>query len=215
MRNLMASEQGGKIKVDKFVVAGGSKRGWTTWLTGVVDPRVVAIVPMVIDVPDCNLSFHHHYASYGFWAPAIGNYVQHKIVTRIDSPESRILYDVEDPYSYRHRLTMPKYILTASGDQFFLPDSSRFYFDDLQGEKYLRTVPNADHGLKGTDALESTVGFYQMILAGKSRPKFDWKFESPGTVKIDCKDLPTTVILWQATNPNARRLPQGSDRPEV
>ena len=57
------------------------------------------------------------------------------------------LYDVEDPYCYRHRLTMPKYILTASGDQFFLPDCSQFYFDDLQGEKYLRTVPNADHGM--------------------------------------------------------------------
>ena len=36
------------MKVDQFFVAGGSKRGWTTWTTAVVDPRVVAIVPMVI-----------------------------------------------------------------------------------------------------------------------------------------------------------------------
>jgi PhoPQ-activated pathogenicity-related protein len=204
MRDLMASRQGGKLKVDKFVVAGGSKRGWTTWLTGVADPRVVAIVPMVIDALNCEKSFHHHYASYGFWAPSIGDYVAHKIVTRIGSPESRILYEVEDPYSYRHRLTMPKYIVTASGDQFFLPDSSQFYFDDLQGEKYLRTVPNGDHGLKGTDALPSVIGFYQMILAGKPRPQFTWHFESAGKVRVQCQDLPAKVILWQATNPKAR-----------
>src|SRR4030095_11776051 len=44
-----ASDKGGKVKVDRFVVAGGSKRGWTTWTTAAVDDWVVAIVPIVID----------------------------------------------------------------------------------------------------------------------------------------------------------------------
>src|SRR5262249_29169790 len=45
---LLESEQGGKVEVKSFVVAGSSKRGLTTWLTGAVDKRVVAVVPIVI-----------------------------------------------------------------------------------------------------------------------------------------------------------------------
>src|SRR5262245_15399227 len=45
----LASGAGGGFKVDQFVVSGGSKRGWTTWLVGAVDERVIAIMPTVID----------------------------------------------------------------------------------------------------------------------------------------------------------------------
>ncbi len=201
---LMASEQGGKVKVDKFVVVGASKRGWTTWLTGVVDQRVVAIIPIVIDVLNCVKSLAHHYAAYGFWAPAIDDYEEHRILARLDSPKLANLFKLVDPYSYRHRLTLPKYIITGSGDQFFLPDSSRFYFDDLEGEKYLRTVPNADHGVESVDTVMSIVAFYKLILDGAARPKFTWEFPSDGVVRVKCQDPPLKVTLWQATNPDAR-----------
>ena len=60
-----------------FVVAGGSKRGWTTWLVGAVDPRVRAIVPVVIDALNTEAITRHHYEAYGFFSPALGDYVRH------------------------------------------------------------------------------------------------------------------------------------------
>lgn len=200
---LMASDTGGGRVVDSFVVAGGSKRGWTTWLTG-LDDRVAAIIPIVIDVVNADPSMKHHFAAYGFWAPSVGNYVQHGIMQRMDHPRVKELYRLVDPWYYRHRLTMPKFIVNASGDQFFLPDSSQFYFDGLRGEKHLRYVPNADHGLRGSDAIESITAFYALILAGKERPEFSWTNEADGSIKVTTADTPDEVLLWQATNPEAR-----------
>src|SRR4029077_13375620 len=84
---LLASEPGGKTDVTKFVVAGGSKRGWTTWLTGAVDRRVVAIVPIVIDVVNVKACSINPFCAYGFWAPAIGDYTRHKVHERSETPE--------------------------------------------------------------------------------------------------------------------------------
>ena len=80
------------------------------------------------------------------------------------TPQYRALLAIEDPYSYRDRLTMPKYLVNATGDQFFLPDSSQFYFDGLKGEKYLRYVPNSEHSMRGTDAAENVQAFYESFL---------------------------------------------------
>ncbi len=200
----MASDDGGKRTVDKFVVAGGSKRGWTTWLTGAVDPRVVGIVPIVIDVVNAEASMRHHFAAYGFWAPAVGNYVSHGIMERINHPRLRELYDLVDPYSYRHRLTMPKFVLNAGGDQFFLPDSSQFYYDQLEDPKIIRYVPNTDHGMGGSDAIESVIAFYTMILNDRPMPQYTWKMKEDGTLQVETKQTPVEVRLWQATNPEAR-----------
>jgi PhoPQ-activated pathogenicity-related protein len=201
--DLLASDKGGRTRVNKFVVAGGSKRGWTTWLTGAVDKRVVAIVPAAIDVVNVRACSINHFCSYGFFTPAVGDYIHHRIFERSDTPQYAELLKIEDPYSYRHRLTMPKFIVNAAGDEYFPPDSSKFYFDDLKGVKYLRYVPNAEHSLNA-DAVQSILAFYQGVLKGSPLPKFSWKLETDGSIHVRTEDKPKQVNLWQATNPKAR-----------
>ena len=201
---VMGSEAGGGHTVDRFVVAGGSKRGWTTWLTGALDSRVIAVIPIVIDVVNVAPSMAHHFAAYGFWTPAIGNYVDHGIVQRFGHPRLSELYRLVDPYFYRHRLTMPKLVLNAAGDQFFAPDSWRFYWRDLRGENYLRYVPNGDHGLDGTDAVETIVAFHTLIAKGVKPPQFAWSRTDDGGLAVLAETPPEEVKLWQAHNPEAR-----------
>jgi PhoPQ-activated pathogenicity-related protein len=201
-----ASPAGGGLSVDKFVVGGASKRGWTAWTVAAVDDRVVAIIPVVIDLLNLEPSFDHHYRSYGFWAPAIAEFERAGIMRWAHTPQFEALIRIEDPYSYRDRLTMPKLIVNAAGDQYFLPDSSQFYFTGLKGENYLRYLPNTDHSLKGEygDAAEGALTFYQSILSNTPRPSFSWKFADDGSIRVKTASRPTAVTLWQATNTRAR-----------
>jgi PhoPQ-activated pathogenicity-related protein len=204
VQDFCGKQPGGGTKVEHFVVGGGSKRGWTTWTTGAVDKRVTAIVPFVIDMLNMEKSFEHHWQAYGFWAPAVGDYVRMNIMDWVGMPQYKALMKIVEPYSYRDRLTMPKYIVNACGDQFFLPDSWQFYYKDLKGEKYLRYVPNANHGLSGSDAPQSLVAWYDMIVTGTPRPRFAWKAGKSGDMMVKVVDKPKEVRLWQATNPAAR-----------
>jgi len=199
-----AGDAAGWHTVDRFFVLGASKRGWTTWTTAAADKRVIAIAPMVIDVLNVIPSFKHHYRSYGFWAPAVQSYEQEGLMEHLDDPAYEKLMEIEDPFSYRERLTMPKLLVNAAGDQFFLPDSSRFYFGQLPGENHLLYEANTDHSLRHSDAQQSIEAFYLSIVHGTKRPRLEWTFEADGSIRVHADHTPTSVTVWQATNEEHR-----------
>ncbi len=109
-----------------------------------------------------------------------------------------------DPYAYRDRFTIPKCVINATGDQFFCPDSSQFYFNDLPGEKHLCYVPNGEHSLDGTNVLDTLIAFHYMIVNDLKRPECTWSFGDDNTIQVRCSVQPKQVLLWQATNPKTR-----------
>ena len=78
-------QRNGFPDIDDFIVMGGSKRGWTTWLTAAADPlkRVKAIVPISIDMLNLDRQFTHHWGSYGFYAPATYDYLEFDLGCRL------------------------------------------------------------------------------------------------------------------------------------
>src|SRR2546429_1060243 len=94
--------------IEKFVVSGASKRGWTTWLTGAVDPRVKAIAPMVIDMLNMKAQTAWAEKVYGKQSEQIHDYTDMGLIGRADDPPMIRLRSWVDPYAYRQRYTMPK-----------------------------------------------------------------------------------------------------------
>ena len=190
--------------VNSFVVTGASKRGWTTWTAAATDNRVIAIIPLVIDMLNIKPSFEHHWQAYGFWAPAIQDYVDMNTMDWWGSPEAEALFKLVDPYSYKDRYQFPKYIINAAGDEFFIPTSSQFYYDQLPGEKHIRYVPNVGHSLNGSYIIEAIASFYISILNSSPRPEYSWNFLENGQIEFTSDNQPSEVKLWWADNPSSR-----------
>jgi len=202
----LRTPEAGSHPVDGFVVAGGSKRGWTSWLTAAVDRRVIALAPLVFDALNGEPSFREHFQTYGFWSPAVADYERIGIFAWLGSPPSRALNRIVDPYEYRSRLTMPKYIINAAGDEFFTPTSSHLYLSGLSGANSLRYVPNAGHSLEGaeTETLASAIAWANAVIRGNPVPQYSWQFPEPNRITVNAGSIPALVRLWQASNASAR-----------
>ncbi|WP_425637830.1 PhoPQ-activated pathogenicity-related family protein [Algoriphagus yeomjeoni] len=191
--------------LNNYVVAGASKRGWTTWTTAAVDDRVVAIIPIVIDMLNLEPSFKHHWKNYGFWAPAVDNYVNEGVMEWMGTPEFDRLLAITEPYTFATEMELPKLLINAAGDQFFQPDSWEFYWNDLPGEKHIQYVPNFGHDIGDSDALPNMISFYSAVLNQNPRPKYEWKIEVDLiSFQADPADKPISVKVWSAYNDKAR-----------
>src|SRR5690606_13795023 len=111
--------------VNRFIVSGASKRGWTTWLAAATgDPRIKAIAPMVIDVLNMPVNLQYQVDSYGAYSEQIQDYVNLGIVQSIATEEGKALTTMIDPYSYRPLLTAPKMIFIGTNDEYWTVDRS-------------------------------------------------------------------------------------------
>jgi len=133
-----------------FIVAGASKRGWTTWTVGAVDHRVMAIAPVVMDELNFVENIKHHWRSYGGWSFALEDYWTMGITVHLDNPKLQQMLDIVEPYEFRDKLMMPKLVINAANDEFFLPDDTAYWWDDMPEANKLNRflmAPNSEHSL--------------------------------------------------------------------
>lgn len=239
-QNFVNNVLGQSQQVNDFVVTGFSKRGWTTYLTGANDSRVKAIMPGVYDALHLFEQLDQNGQTYAnvdeFTVPdqlradrrysqSLDDYVNYQIVNALNSPNPTIranapkLLQVVDPYQYRSKLTMPKFLVNAAGDEFFVNDAAQFYIHDLVGPTYLRMVPNAGHSLGGgnqvniptirgktvlDDVTDSFQAFYDAIIHDEALPKFNWVRNADGSLDLtfDSAWMPKRVVGWTADSAN-------------
>jgi PhoPQ-activated pathogenicity-related protein len=212
------------IDTTEFVLSGASKRGWAVWLASLEDKRVVAIIPIVLNILNAKKSIIHICKSYGGTCPpAFKDFEEENITNNVHTPSFADLMKIEDPFSYlgndydkkyKKRLAIPKYIINASGDDFFVPDSSRWYFKGLPGNKnYIRYLPNTMHYLMGNSLSDSTNNsqiingalnsYFYFFLNNLSLPKINWKL-LPDKIEFISSLKPKKIKLWSCNNERAR-----------
>ena len=167
-RNRQWEEQFASV-IDEFTIMGASKRGWTTWTIAAVDKRVKAAIPMVLDCLNMKQIFSDWFANMGAWSFALEPYYSEGLTAYFDDPSFERLASVVDPYTYRDRLIMPKMVISATGDEFFSPDDSYAWFDNMKGKTFLRLLPNAEHGMIPPQGL-SRPGIHGPDVPVQNRP---------------------------------------------
>ena len=191
-------------ELSDFVVSGASKRGWTAWTTAAVDDRIVGVVPMVIDMLNLVPSFENHYRSYGEFSPAVQEYVNYNIPDWMGTEEFKVLMSYVEPYSFKDKFTIPKYIINAGSDEFFSTDSWRFYYDQLPEDKILRYVPNSNHSLSGGYLTKDLMGYFFRIINDIDIPSLNWTLnENIIEVELDYEN-DYNVSIWTANNEEGR-----------
>ena len=212
------------IDITGFVLSGASKRGWAVWLAALEDDRVKAIVPIVINILNTQKSIFYICETYGgICPPALGDYEKEGITSMINTPAATKLMQIEDPFNYlgsdydskyKERLAIPKYIIAASGDDFFVPDSSKWYFKKLPGtNNYIRYLPNSMHYFKGNMISDSTNSlqsinkaldsYFYFILHDISLPKIHWILHD-NKIELASSLKPQEIKLWVSNNERTR-----------
>ncbi len=200
--------------VERFVVTGGSKRGWTTWLTGAVDDRVVAIAPMVIVMLNSEKQGPNQIKVWGKYSEQIGDYVERGLTETTDKPEITKLWKMVDPFTYRDRLTKPKLLINGTNDRYWTLDALDFYWSELKGPKYLVEIPNAGHGLDANRdwALGGLGAFFRHVITDRPMPKVTWDLArgagGESTLTIHASPAPVAARIWLArTGYDVRLMP--------
>ena len=189
--------------VARFVVSGASKRGWTTWLTGASDKRVVAIAPMVIDMLNMPVNLDYQVQVWGDYSVQIQDYVKLGIPQAVHTEEGDEITTMIDPYAYREKLTMSKMLFMGTNDEYWPIDAVKNYLDDIPGQNFIHYVPNAGHDLGGgQQAVEALSAFFGNTLQGNAYPVCQWDItEKEDEIALNVTATPDQLVdavLWSA-----------------
>ena len=189
--------------INQFVVTGGSKRGWTTWLSAVADDRVAGIAPIVIDTLNFQVQMKHQMDTWGQYSEQIADYTSKGLVDVMQKQPEIPLWRWVDPYTYRRELSLPKLLINGTNDRYWVIDAMNLYWDGLVGNKHVMYVPNAGHGLDGgrEAALTTLAVFAQHVALDRPLPALAWKHDDDGgrmRLAIESNPAPKAVRLWVA-----------------
>lgn len=184
-----------------FVVTGASKRGWTTYLLGALDSRVIGIAPAVYEMLDIPEQIQLIRLRYGKDSAQLKAYSQLQLTDRLDEPRIKILRSWIDPVFYPRAMSLPKFLLLGANDPYWVVDSVSRYWTEFSGSKLIRTLPNVGHGVFDSESGRRSVIEFVHGLSEGSLPELTWKIDRTKTtarIEITSSRVITGAKLWVA-----------------
>jgi PhoPQ-activated pathogenicity-related protein len=200
----VAREKVPQSNINKFIVTGASKRGWTAMSIAAVDQRVEMCIPIVFTLLNMKENMiRHHQAMNGNWSFALEPYYDENVTMEVHNPKLEGITELEDMLNYKERLTMPKLFILATGDEFFFAQDLDTYWHELPDPKYLLFNPNTQHILfpKYLAILETLQGFMISLSSGAPLPSIQWEkgtTETGGEIEVWVEPAPIELNCTRA-----------------
>jgi len=197
--------------IDQFSIGGESKRGWTSWSLAATDRRVISVTPIVMSLLNMNDTLQAHYRNLGGWTFVFDDYyavnlTQHfhddKVTNWVNG-----LWNYEDMFRYEERLRLiPKLMVAATGDEFFIPTDTYTWWDQMGGQKWIMMNPNVGHSLgnRGDLATETITAWLMLLLEDTlpSVPQLTWQrtitATGGGHIRLNIDSVPDSITAWVA-----------------
>lgn len=146
LRAMDAVQMATDNQIERFVVSGASKRGWTTWLSAVMgDARIVGIAPLVFDFLDIPAQLARQNELYGQPSEELRSYTERELEDEADSDSGLELVGLVDPFVHRASIRVPTLAIIGSNDRFWATDASSIYWDQLENPRSLLVMPGEGH----------------------------------------------------------------------
>ncbi|MDE2234489.1 MAG: hypothetical protein KGK44_02950 [Gammaproteobacteria bacterium] len=185
-----------------FLVFGVSKRGWTTWLTAAVDPRVKAIAPMSFSMLDIPQQLHLQQTLWGRLSNQIADYSRTNLTEKVQAGQAHGLMQLVDPWNYRNKIHQPKLVVDGTNDPYWPVVSANIYWPSLAGDKYLLYLPNNGHDPTDYRRLFADLAALACQMNnGTPLAKLHWRFiRHAGHIQLRLWSnvAPDRVRIWRA-----------------
>jgi PhoPQ-activated pathogenicity-related protein len=104
---------------------------------------------------------------------------------------------------------MPKMVVNAGGDEFFMPDDTHYWWNDMPEPKRFLMVPNSDHTQEtGLFEIVPAIGAWlRLVEEGRDAPVFTWeREEGNGQIIVFIEQSKSVKVnMWHATTCNGER----------
>lgn len=191
--------------LEKFVITGASKRGWTAWLVAAVrDDRVIGVAPAVFDNLDFVAQLERQQSYWAAYSPMISDYTDRGLQDLLETERGKRLIQMVDPVSYLPAVSAPVLVLTGTNDPFWTVDSAQVYWDRLVMPKSAIAIPNAGHGMGDKSWWTPSLGAFARFCAeGRKLPYVDSSLTlepESWQIRVDIEPGPAKYRVWSAAS---------------